>query len=147
MFGRSLSFCSFSFSNNFYFLFSVLLGFMASDYLFSILKHFLIAYQFLYFCKIFLFSHIVKYRIDKSIFCFFQIVHKRLAARNILLDSLLEPKITGFGPDPASVEDNDSISVSHDISIILVDLTNRFHTAMILCPPSVICLFLFLISE
>ena len=134
MFGRSLSFCSCSFSNKK----SVCsVRFTASDYLFSILKHFLIAYQFLYFCKILFFSHILKYRIDKSIFCFFQIVHKRLAARNILLDFLLEPKITGFGPDPASVKDNDSTSVSHDILIILVDLTNRFHTAMVLCPPSV----------
>jgi hypothetical protein len=92
--------------------------------------------NFFTFAKSFFF-HILNYRVDQSIFCFFQIVHKRLAARNILLDFLLEPKITGFGPDPASVEDNDSTSVSHDISIILVDLTNRFHTAMVLCPPSV----------
>ena len=70
MFGRSLSFCSCSFSNK-KSVCSVLLRFTASDYLFSIRKHFLIAYQFLYFCKILFFSHILKYRIDKSICCFF----------------------------------------------------------------------------
>ena len=71
--------------------------------------------NFFTFAKSFFF-HILNYRVDQSIFCFFQIVHKRLAARNILLNFLLEPKITGFGPDPASVEDNDSTSVSHDNS-------------------------------
>ncbi|XP_076090378.1 uncharacterized protein LOC143062598 [Mytilus galloprovincialis] len=35
------------------------------------------------------------------------IVHRRLAARNILLNFLLEPKITGFGPDPDADKDND----------------------------------------
>jgi len=30
----------------------------------------------------------------------FQIVHRRLAARNILLNHLFEAKVTGFGPEP-----------------------------------------------
>jgi hypothetical protein len=47
--------------------------------------------NFFTFAKSFFF-HILNYRVDQSIFCFFQIVHKRLAARNILLDFLLEPK-------------------------------------------------------
>ncbi|CAC5401878.1 Mast/stem cell growth factor receptor kita [Mytilus coruscus] len=38
------------------------------------------------------------------------IVHRRLAARNILLNFLLEPKITGFGPDPDADKDNDDSS-------------------------------------
>jgi hypothetical protein len=29
-----------------------------------------------------------------------QILHKRLAARNVLLTEELEPKIYGFGPEP-----------------------------------------------
>ena len=108
MFGRSLSFCFLSFGHCI-FCPSSIYDFWLPP--FSIFKHFLIAYQFLYFAKAYFFSHI-----HKSIFCFFQIVHKRLAARNILLDFLLEPKITGFGPDPASVQDNESTSVSHDNS-------------------------------
>lgn len=30
----------------------------------------------------------------------FQIVHRRLAARNILLNHLFEAKVAGFGPEP-----------------------------------------------
>ncbi|XP_063410738.1 uncharacterized protein LOC134693760 [Mytilus trossulus] len=37
-----------------------------------------------------------------------QVVHRRLAARNILLNSILEPKITGFGPDPSYDEGEDN---------------------------------------
>ncbi|CAG2246094.1 unnamed protein product [Mytilus edulis] len=36
-----------------------------------------------------------------------QVVHRRLAARNILLNDMYEPKITGFGPDPSSDEGDD----------------------------------------
>lgn len=35
------------------------------------------------------------------------VVHRRLAARNILLTFLLETKITGFGPDPRENDDGD----------------------------------------
>ena len=42
-----------------------------------------------------------------------QVVHRRLAARNILLDNLYEPKITGFGPEPENKEtEDDTESVS-----------------------------------
>ncbi|XP_061173427.1 uncharacterized protein LOC133182595 [Saccostrea echinata] len=37
-----------------------------------------------------------------------QIVHKKLAARNVLLTDELEPKIYGFGPEPLQKEDNDA---------------------------------------
>lgn len=38
----------------------------------------------------------------------FQIVHKKLAARNVLLTDELEPKICGFGPEPNQKENNDA---------------------------------------
>lgn len=37
-----------------------------------------------------------------------KIVHKKLAARNILLTDELEPKICGFGPEPNQKENNDA---------------------------------------
>ena len=36
-----------------------------------------------------------------------QIIHRRLAARNILLTFLKEVKIAGFGPQPADGNDDD----------------------------------------
>ncbi|VDI26755.1 Hypothetical predicted protein [Mytilus galloprovincialis] len=36
-----------------------------------------------------------------------KVVHRRLAARNVLLNKLLEPKITGFGPDPEANKDEE----------------------------------------
>jgi hypothetical protein len=39
------------------------------------------------------------------------VVHRRLAARNILLNGLHEPKITGFGPDPGVEENGEEKSV------------------------------------
>jgi len=36
-----------------------------------------------------------------------QVVHRRLAARNILLDNRYEPKITGFGPEPDNKDKED----------------------------------------
>ncbi|XP_071153798.1 fibroblast growth factor receptor 2-like [Mytilus edulis] len=36
-----------------------------------------------------------------------KVVHRRLAARNILLDHLLEPKITGFGPEPDAEQEGE----------------------------------------
>ncbi|CAC5405344.1 MATK [Mytilus coruscus] len=36
-----------------------------------------------------------------------KVVHRRLAARNILLNGMYEPKITGFGPDHISDEGDD----------------------------------------
>lgn len=35
-------------------------------------------------------------------------VHKKLAARNILLTDELEPKICGYGPEPNQKENNDA---------------------------------------
>ncbi|OPL33423.1 hypothetical protein AM593_09985, partial [Mytilus galloprovincialis] len=35
------------------------------------------------------------------------VVHRRLAARNILLDHLFEPKITGFGPEPEAEQEGE----------------------------------------
>ena len=40
-------------------------------------------------------------------FYFIKIVHRRLAARNILLTFLNEIKIAGFGPQPASGSEED----------------------------------------
>ncbi|VDI63697.1 fibroblast growth factor receptor 3 [Mytilus galloprovincialis] len=36
-----------------------------------------------------------------------KVVHRRLAARNILLDHLFEPKITGFGPEPEAEQEGE----------------------------------------
>ncbi|CAG2209266.1 CD332 [Mytilus edulis] len=46
-----------------------------------------------------------------------QVVHRRLAARNILLNDMYEPKITGFGPDPSSAEGDDDKSGNERIPI------------------------------
>ncbi|XP_071156378.1 uncharacterized protein [Mytilus edulis] len=37
-----------------------------------------------------------------------KVVHRRLAARNVLLNDLHEPKLTGFGPDPDANQDEDA---------------------------------------
>lgn len=34
-------------------------------------------------------------------------LHKRLAARNVLLNAELEPKISGFGPEPPQPQNNE----------------------------------------
>lgn len=35
------------------------------------------------------------------------LLHKRLAARNVLLNAELEPKISGFGPEPPQPQNNE----------------------------------------
>ena len=52
-------------------------------------------------------TQIQKPSVSKYVWPSFQIVHRRLAARNILLTFLNEIKIAGFGPQPVGGGEED----------------------------------------